>query len=77
MLHGFIANLLFAEEFLLLQSRVSGHAGLFVAAREFKHGEVEGVKSCQSNELELVSHGPEFVLETGDGGVIQFLFPVE
>ncbi len=77
MLYSFITGLLFAEEFLFLQPRVSGHAGLLVAAREFEHGEVEGVESCQSDELELVAHGGKLALEAGDGRVVQILLPVE
>src|SRR5580693_5561025 len=34
------------------------------------------MEAGQRNELELVSHGCEFGLEAGDGGVVQFLLPV-
>src|ERR1039458_10243347 len=42
-----------------------------------EHGEVESVEPCQRDELELVAHAGELVLEAGDGRVVQILLPVE
>src|SRR5438046_2442395 len=77
MLHGLIAVLSFALEFCLLQLRVGGHSAQFVFARQLEHAQVERVKPCQRDELELVSHLGEGFPETSDGGLVQLLFPVE
>src|SRR4029453_10229300 len=64
-------------EFLFLELDVSGHAFAGVAVGEVEHRVVEGVESGQGDELEGESHGAEFALELGDGGVVQVLAPVE
>jgi hypothetical protein len=35
------------------------------------------MESGQCDELEFVSHGPQLVLESSDGQIVQFLSPVE
>ena len=35
------------------------------------------MKTSQGDELEFVSHGRQLGLESGDGGIVQLLFPVE
>jgi len=66
-----------AGEFRLLQFGVGGHALVPVFARHFEHAVVEGMEASQRNELELVAHPTKLVLEAGDGGVVELLFPVE
>src|ERR1700730_4441742 len=64
-------------KFFLLEFRIGGHTGLRVTAREMEHGHVEGVEPCESDELEFVAHLAEFLLEVGDGDVVELFLPVE
>src|SRR5438046_504707 len=72
-----VALLLFEPELALLEFRVGGHAALAVSERKLIGGKIERVEAGERDELELVSHGAEFLLEAGDGGVVELLLPVE
>ena len=77
MLYRLVAVVLFAAELLLLQAGIGSHAGKLVSPRQFEHAQVQRVEACQRNELEFVAHGPEFSLETRNGGLVQLLLPIE
>src|SRR5439155_1403645 len=61
----------------LLHVGVGGQLAVAVVAGEFPHAVVERVETGEGDELEFVAHGAEFVLEPGDGGLVEVLFPVE
>ena len=44
---------------------------------QVEHAVVERVEACEGDELELEAHGSEFLLELGDGRVVQVRLPVE
>ncbi len=64
-------------ELAFLKLGIRRHAGVPVAFRQLEHGQVQGVKAGQGDELEAVTHGPQLVLEAGDGVVVQVGLPVE
>src|SRR5690554_541408 len=61
----------------LLQLDEGTHLATGVAMCEFEHAIVEGVEARQRDELEAVTHGPEFALEARNRIVVQVLLPVE
>src|SRR5205809_3704493 len=75
--HCGIAGGFGAGKFFFLQSGVSRHAIGGVMPGQFKHAEVQSVESGQSNKLELVTHGAQFALETGNGGIVKSSLPME
>src|SRR6185437_14391615 len=62
---------------LLLQLDEGAHLAAGVAVGQVEHAVVEAVETGQGDELELVAHRAQFLLEAGDGGVVQVLLPVE
>src|SRR2546427_8915520 len=76
-LDGAIPSLFFHPEFGLLHLRVGAHAVIAVGAGQLKHAQVQGVEAGQSDELELVAHLAQFLLEVGNGRVVEFLLPIE
>src|SRR5713226_1716941 len=64
-------------EFFLLKFRVRRHACLRVAAREMEHGHVERMEPRQRDELELVPHFAQYLLEAGDSDVVELFLPVK
>ena len=64
-------------EFGLLQLRIGGHAPVAIAGGQLEHAVIEGVEPGQRDELELVAHGAELALETGDGRLVELCLPVE
>ncbi len=60
-----------------LQLDVGGHPLLGVPAGQLEHRRVEGVESGERDELELVAHGTELLLEPRDRGVVEVSLPVE
>ena len=73
---GAVAGFL-RREFFLLELRVGSHAGLGVSARKMEHGHVERMEASERNELKLVAHLAEFLLEIGNGHVVELFLPVE
>src|SRR5467141_3875129 len=73
---GAVAKFLGCELFLL-EFRVGGHASLRVAARKMEHRHVQRVKTGERHKLKLVAHLPEFLLEVGDGDIVEFFLPIE
>src|SRR6266852_6928 len=55
----------FERELSLLQFGVGGHAVLAVALCQFEHAVIEGVEACQRDELELIAHLRQLMLEVG------------
>ena len=56
---------------------VGRHAALNVGLCQVEHVVPHGVNTGQSDELVLVTHGAQFFLEFGDGGIVQVFLPVE
>src|SRR3546814_10648918 len=50
----------------ILQVGVGRHAALPIAAGQLEHTVVQAVEAGQGHELELVAHGTDLALETGD-----------
>ncbi len=71
-----VAELL-GGELSLLQFGVGRHAAVAIAVRELEHRIVERVEAGESDELELVAHGPDLALEPGDGRLVELGLPVE
>src|SRR5205823_4975461 len=67
----------FGGELRFLQFRVSRHAAIAIAAREFEHAVVERMKAGQSNELKLVTHIAQLALKSCDRGGVEFRFPIK
>jgi hypothetical protein len=61
----------------LLQLDEGAHVAARVAVRQVEHRVVERVEAGQGDELELVAHRRQLVLEARDGGVVEVLLPVE
>ncbi|SKW76392.1 Uncharacterised protein [Mycobacteroides abscessus subsp. massiliense] len=76
MLGGGVATRL-GSELTLLQVDVGRHALAGVTVGQVEHRVVQGVEAGQGDELELEAHGTQFLLELGDGRVVQVLLPVE
>ena len=76
MLDGAVAVEL-GGEFPFLQFDVSGHLAVFILASQFPHAQVERMETSQRDELKLIAHGAEFVLEPRDGFVVKILAPIE
>src|SRR5690606_42137786 len=68
---------LLGGELALLQVDVGGHLVAGVAVGQIEHRVVQRVEAGQRDELELVAHRAELLLEAGDGRVVQVLAPVE
>src|SRR5690242_1676175 len=64
-------------KFALLQLDERSHVLACVTVREIEHRIVERMESCESDELELVTHGPQLTLELRDRGVVEMALPVE
>src|SRR5262245_30101526 len=60
-----------------LELRVRFHTPLTIVPGQFEHSMIQGMKSGQRYELELVSHRPELALETSDRRCIELGAPVE
>src|SRR5581483_3394396 len=68
---------LLRREFELLQFHERRHVVVGVAVRQHEHAVVQRMEAGQRDELELVAHRAQLLLELGDGGVVQVLHPVE
>ncbi len=64
-------------EFGLLQLDEGAHLVAGIAVGQVEHRIVQRVETGQGDELELVAHGAQFLLELGDGGIVEVLLPVE
>ena len=64
-------------KFMLLEARVGSHAFQRILMRQFEHAGIQRVETGQSDELELVSHFAQLLLEAGDGLIVQVAAPVE
>src|SRR5690606_25598654 len=64
-------------EFPFLQLDEGAHLPARIAVGELEHAVVQRVETGQGDELEPVAVGGDFLLELGDGGVVQVLLPVE
>src|SRR6266436_327045 len=73
MLYGAIAAVGFTIKLDLLQARIRGHACLAICLSQFKHCQIERVKSRQGDELELVAHQTQLLLKLCDGVFGQLL----
>src|SRR3954454_25058393 len=72
-----VSSLALLRKLALLQFAVRSHAAIAIAKREFVGRKVQRVEAGERDELKLVSHRAEFLLEPGDGFVIELLLPVE
>ena len=77
MLDRLEAVILFKVKLLVLEPGVGQHALVPVVLGQVEHGGVQCVKSGQGDELELVAHVTELVLEFSKLPLIQEFFPVE
>src|ERR1700677_1270152 len=75
--YRFVSVLAFTTELLLLQTRIRSHAADLVGTGQFEHGQIQRMETCQSDKLELVSHGGKFTLKLGNSCIVQMLPPIE
>src|SRR5437867_5774035 len=69
--------MLLGLELFPLNSDIGAHSFLRILSCELVHGMVEAVKPSQGDELELVPHTCQLLLETANTLSIQVFFPVE
>src|SRR5437016_8945142 len=68
---GCTVSMLFGRELRLLQLRIRLHSSIAIASRELKHAVIERVETGQGDELEFVTHRPQFTLELCDTFTIE------
>jgi len=68
---GRTVSMLFGRELRLLQFRTRLHSSIVTALHELKHAVIERVETGQGNELELVTHRPQFTLKLCDTSAIE------
>src|SRR5438045_8911413 len=68
---GRAVSMLFRRELRLLQFRIGLHSSIAIASREVKHAVIERVETGQGDELEFVTHRPQFTLKLCDTSAIE------
>ena len=64
-------------EFGLLQFHECTHLAVRISIRQFEHRVVQAMEAGQRDELVLVAHRFELVLEARDRPIVQIFLPVE
>ena len=65
------------REFSFLQLDESAHLPARIAVGEVEHRIIQRMEAGQGDELEFITVAGDFLLEFGDGGVVEILLPVE